>query len=334
MLKSLFRFCSAFLIIFFYIHDSYGIILDPAAMGVRALGMGGAVASIGDDPISAFYYNPSGLVRIKGTQYTMGIISGIVSSRYKDESGYDETNSHIPIIPVFGYTTDKYAPFFFGFGGYSTLAAGFLFDGDEKHPFYRISKDIKNLTGVFYLSPTVAYQINKRLSIGAELNIGYGLSQINAPTPLGYLKTDADGFGLGGTIGLTYSPVSKIRIALNWRSQMKTPLEGDSKLHTPFNNYKLKDDIRFCLYWPHMVTVGISYTPNPKIVLALDIKWSEWSRFDRSKITFEKLKFLQQPGVNPLVQDMRDCIRYQRGQSIFSGKTSVFVAVTFLTNMP
>lgn len=68
-------------------NQGYSSVLDPGAIGVRSLGMGSAVVGMPDDLISAFYYNPAGLVLIKGTNVMMGSAFAGAHLHYKSPPG-------------------------------------------------------------------------------------------------------------------------------------------------------------------------------------------------------------------------------------------------------
>ena len=282
------------------INKGYSSSLDPGAIGIRSLGMGSAMVGIADDLISAFYYNPAGLVQLKGTNMAVGSIIANIGLQYKSPEGYRGKNTFDALIPFFAYATDVCKPIILGVGMYSTLGVGFEFRSDPAHG---IINDIKSKCGVMFLSPTIAYRINPKLSLGVELNIGYGKSEMDQPTPVGYLKTDADGFGFGATIGLLYKVNHSLNIGLCWRSPMQTSEDGDAHLAG------VKDDLDMDLYWPQMLTVGIGYKFTPDFIFGLSLKWSDWSYFDRSKMKFDQFSFLD----TPLVKDTRDGFRLQMG---------------------
>ncbi|MDY6862050.1 MAG: outer membrane protein transport protein [Thermodesulfobacteriota bacterium] len=292
------------------IHNINSCILDPGAFGVRALGMGGAVVSSPVDLISAFYYNPAGLTRIKGSNFTSGIFYLYLPSNYEHPSGYDETNTLNPLVPYIGFSTDKTGPLTLGLCTYSTLGSGFEFKKDPEHGF---NHNIKSIVGVLSLNPTVAYKIRSDLSVGVELNIGYGVSEMNTPTPFGYLKSDADGFGFGSTVGLLYQPFPSLNLGLSWRSPMKTPLKGDARIG------RIKDDMDMDLYWPQMLSWGISYKFKEGILFSLALKWSDWSYFDHSKSKYKRLKIFNRS----VVQGTKDGIRYQIGMEYLAGRNTL-----------
>ena len=273
---------------------------DLTAIGARSYAMAGAMVGIADDLLSAFYHNPAGLVQIKGSSMAMGSAICDLRLHYETPEGYRHENDFYPVIPYLAFATDSYGPVTLGVGVFSTLGVGLNFKADPAHG---LSGDIKSQSGVMSLNPTLAYQVNPRMALGLQLNIGYGKSKMNQPTPLGYLRTEADGFGLGCTIGVLYEVNRSLKLGLSWRSPMKIAEEGDARLNG------VKDDLDIDLYWPQMLTVGLGYKFTPNLIFGFSVKWSDWSYFDRSELKFDKFSALN----TPFSEGSRDGLRLQTG---------------------
>jgi len=262
-----------------------GCILDNAEIGARPFSMAGAVVARADDIVSAMYYNPAGLTQIEGQNLGMGMVYVYYPVRYKDYHGYNKMNTLRPTLPYAAYSTDVLRPFILGIGFYSSMGSGFDFHkGTDK-----IYGGLMTQVGVLYISPTIAYQISPELSLGLEFNIGYGKSELDMPTPLGYLETEADGFGFGATIGLLYQPTAKWGMGLTWRSSMKSDLDGDAHLDN------VKDSLDVYMYWPQSVTAGICYKPIHDLALEVDVVWADWSHFKHSRFKYESFNYLDGP---------------------------------------
>ena len=204
-------------------------------------------------------------------------------------------------IPIAAYATDVCKPVALGIGMYSTLGVGFEFKSDSAYS--NMNGGIRSAAGVMFLSPTIAYNINPKLAAGIELNIGYGKTKMNMPTPLGYLMTDADGFGYGTTIGLLYKLTPSLNLGLCWRSPMKIAQKGDANLAG------INGDVDMDFYWPQMLTGGFAYKITPDLTFGFSLKWSDWSHFDRSKMEFEQFSKLNRS----FSQGTRDGFRLQTG---------------------
>jgi len=284
MIKRFFLFLVLFCVID---HVSvYGCIMDPAAIGAKSFGMGSAVVALSDDLISALYFNPAGLIQLKGENVAMGGLFIDNCIRYKSPDGYSEENSAPGFIPFFGYSNKLSDKISVGVGMYSTLGIGFKF---RNYNLNGVKQDFNNISGVMCMSPTISYMINPKLSIGVQVQIGYTKSEIDIPTPVGHLKNDSDGFGFASAIGFLYKPTPFLNLGIKWRSSMKTPLEGDVDLFT-IDGQKLDDSLDLDLYWPQMLEFGMAFRVRPDLVLSVFGKWADWSYFGNSKFKYKNMK--------------------------------------------
>lgn len=295
------------------------VIFETAAVGPKSGGMVGALVATADDPIDSLFFNPATLSQVKGTKVAggMGFISWPVE--YESPTGYKETSNTRPMIPYLGYTTDKFAPFYLGIGTYSNFGAGFEFDDDPSHGVYG---EIRSIIGVVSLNPTVAYQINHQLVVAIQANIAYTKAEIDLPVSMEALRTDSEGFGFGGTVGLLYKPIAPLSIGLKWRSQLKFSLDGDATL-----SHNKGDDFKLYLYYPQAVTIGIGYALTNKLTLELDYTWYDWSYFGRSRFSYDTWDFLD----GPMSKGMKDCYRICAGAE-YSLKSNIALWTGYFYN--
>ena len=109
---------------------------------------------------------------------------------------------------------------------------------------------------------------------------------------------------------MLYKPTCRMSIGLNWRSPMKVSQKGDGRLG------EIKDRLRIKLYWPQMLTLGIAYKYTQNSTVSLDLKWSDWSYFDRSKLIYKQMSHLN----TPLTRHTRDGFRIKAGVEHRFGK--------------
>ncbi len=301
--KIIFIFMGLALISSVMVGNSNSALLDPN-LGGRSSGMGGALVANPDNPLSALFINVAGLTEIEGTNIATGVGYADIRLRYKSPQGYSEQNSSAAVVPYFGYTTDSLRPVVLGLGMYSTLGAGYEFEADPAHG---VNGDIKSQAGVLFISPSLAYKITPKLSIGVAFNIGYGMSEMAQPVPLlpppwpqPYMKIDADGFGYGASIGLLYKHTPSLNFGLSWRSPMRVSQDGEVRI----GGEKFDLDLGMCS--PQMLNFGIGYHFTPDLLLATSIKWADWSYFDKSKLEFNNFE-------RPFAEDTKDGWRFSLG---------------------
>ena len=285
---------------------------DVPSIGTRAEGTGGAMTALANDPISALFYNPAALTDIPGrcAEIGMGIVGFPLVYRDLDGSFLTE-NEFVSLLPYFAFSSDRFAPIFLGIGLYGSAGTGFDFAKNEaKGIFHHMEAESGNV----YLSPTIAYRFNDKISAGVGLNIAY--SKLETEMPLGRyqeegLSIDADGFCYGVNIGLLYKPFKSLSLGLRWRSGLDAELEGDAKFLDKNKNVIAKDNVTAHIYWPDVLTFGVGVHISPKFVLLLDYEWIYYSRFSRkSHLSYDdQMSYFN----SPFLKDMRDARRIHIG---------------------
>jgi long-chain fatty acid transport protein len=134
----------------------------------RATGQGEAFVAQADDA-SAVYYNPAGLTQIRGTEITSGGMVMFPDSKLKGAGAGAEMNTmsflpHLYAVTDFGAAKSPWR-FGLGFNVPFGNAAEFAENGPFRYIVTRAS------LAVFNIQPTVAYQANDHLSLGAGVNI-------------------------------------------------------------------------------------------------------------------------------------------------------------------
>ena len=156
-------------------------------------------------------------------------------------------------------------------------------------PFGLVTQNPNNWAGQIYgrtskvftvnANPTVAYQVNDWLSIGAGVQIQYfkvRLTQALSPAanaPSAELK--GDDTALGFTLGATLKPWAGGEIGIGYRSRVEPKLSGT--LATPLG----VTDIRSDLTLPDQVTVGLRQKITQDFTLLAGFEWTHWNLFTR-----------------------------------------------------
>ena len=139
------------------------------------------------------------------------------------------------------------------------------------------------------IEPTVAYRLTDWLSVGAGLNIVYGIMDFeaktsaasNAPT----IKIDAaDDWAVGGTFGILLEPSKHTRIGIVYRLPVDLELSGDFENPTP---QTVGVDVEFTFV--QGVNVSALHQLTPKVALLADAGWSDWSEFSDNTFVFSRV---------------------------------------------
>ena len=152
------------------------------------------------------------------------------------------------------------------------------------------------------VSPSLSYQITDTIALGGALNIEYIKAHLTGVVEQGGLyfdgsKTDVEGddYGLGYTLGATYTPRKDIRLGASYRSKISHKLEGDLKVTgmpnqtyvptpngltvVPTGSANGKSNVFAKVTLPEVVILSGAYDLNKCFTLSATAKWTRWSRF-------------------------------------------------------
>ena len=133
--------------------------------------------------------------------------------------------------------------------------------------------------------PTVAYRLTPKLSLGAGLNVGFQEFDLKLPyviqtgvlagtNALLDIKTSGEGFG--GIFGLLYEIDDKTTFGLAYTTKMDVDLQGGTPFLTT-TGLSAHYDVNIDYHWPKTLAVGLAHRPSPKLLLASDVTWVDWS---------------------------------------------------------
>jgi long-chain fatty acid transport protein len=139
--------------------------------------------------------------------------------------------------------------------------------------------------GSMNFSPTVGYQVNDWLAVGATMQVQYLKARLSnalgmaAAAPNAILEGDA--WAVGYRLGATLTPLQGTTIGLAYRSSLRHELDGDFK--TPVSTTPIKAALNL----PDSVTFGVSQVINDQWQAHLGVEWTNWSRFRRIPVVNE-----------------------------------------------
>jgi long-chain fatty acid transport protein len=296
-------------------------------IGPRAVGMAGAQTAAVDDT-TAIFHNPAGLAGQDGTtvQVAGSMFFGNVSFFRRPVDGPTgpidfaevKNTNRIGGAPFLGVASD------FGVRNFAAGVAVYVpFGAHLEYPKRGAQRHV--VTGVelrtIYVTPSVAYKIADRFSIGAGVSYVFAdlaLEQANAvqfvtgdpeanPDPDASLEgTSAlhgkDPASFSATFGIRYDDPLE-RFGIGAAAMIPTTLrfagkavvrneqiaaatdESDPELELPQG--VRRDDFTAEYPLPLVVRVGAVVRPTPRVSVALDYNYQRWSTFDTLVVDFE-----------------------------------------------
>lgn len=132
--------------------------------GAEEQAQGDAVAAQVESP-AAVFYNPAGVADLGGTHLEVG--TSILSSRITFQSDVSNTETKIhpgPFFPSYLFMTKKLSsPWSIGLGIFSAIGNDVEYPKEWEGRFFLTAAKLAQLN----FSPTIAYKISEKFSIGA-----------------------------------------------------------------------------------------------------------------------------------------------------------------------
>lgn len=285
--------------------------LNLNSLGSRALAMGGAFVGLAND-YSAIFWNPAGMsqfsMRYIGFYGTDVIPAGSYLLQVPTQGGLltvvdakMQTKHYLSgLLAYYQPITDKIVA---GVGIYVPSGLGATWDGgDFMHLSNQTTYRWESKVGAVTFSPGVSYKINDMVSVGAALNINYGMFSLNQwagnteipeepyEFDLGQYEMNLKGWGFGATVGV----LVKVNDMLSFGGTLRTPnrvhLSGDASLSnvellgfTPSSEAKTESPH---LTFPLWIAGGVAFRPLAGLTLTGDLQWTQWSALDQIELNF------------------------------------------------
>ncbi len=271
-------------------HATNGHLLH--GIGAVNQSMGGAGIATSIDAIGSNYNNVSSISFLDKNSLELGLELSIPHREFSASidgmaSGAVESRTRETPIPSLGLVYKTGGPWTFGLTAVGIAGMGVDYPANLPNPQRNFNPLAVPQTqggfGAIYsnyqmlqVTPSVAYLLTPKLSLGAGFNIDWHSLAADPwaatpPNASGYPSAthDATAWAWGFTVGATYRPLSNLALGLVVKSpQWFQDLSWNSQYPdgTPAS-------FKFGLNFPLIVGGGISYQPTDALLLAADLKW-------------------------------------------------------------
>jgi long-chain fatty acid transport protein len=302
------NFCSRFAVILALIGLAFS---SPAWAGGLALyelgtpdvGTAAAGWSARAQDASTAFTNPAGMTRLEQSQMLAGAQPLYVNVKFDTDSatfgGGDGGNAGgwVPAAGLY-YVHDVNQEWKLGVAAASYFGLGLDY-GDNWAGRYYVTK-AELLT--FGVTPTVAYQVNSWLSIGAGPTFVYGSLEQKAAInnavaegdpnfPDGSIEAEDDDFGFGGIFGVLVEPREGTRFGITCLTEVELEFKDVAKLKNlgPTLSALLagvrgtKVDLELTI--PQMLMVSGYHELTPNLAIMANFGWQDWSKFGETQVT-------------------------------------------------
>ena len=247
---------------------------------------------------STVFTNPAGMSRLEKSQVMGGLQALYGDVKFSPNSATTVTGSDggVAVGWVPGgslFVVQKLnQDWSIGLGSLSYFGLSQSFDDNWVGRYYVQKSTLIGMT----LTPAVSYRVNSWLSIGAGLNLMYGIlddqvaiNNIGEARPDGQFKYDDQKWGYGANLGVLVEPKPGTRFGLTYLSEVKLDFGavpefsglGPALELALRNSGLLTGSMDLGMTVPQMVMFSAYHELNEKWAVMGNLGWQNWSRFGK-----------------------------------------------------
>lgn len=282
-------------------------------VGAKAMALGGADVALADDPLGAMAANPAGLGFVKDPALQLSLGGALINGRFtnpaNDDGRLDTGGGVVPdvaiVYPLRGL------PLTLG----ASITPNALLEADWRYmdtpggldgvTTYGLQQHRSEIV-VLRSAVGLGVSLGSALSLGGTVGLIYNRNGLNAPyifqsQPVlkGFktlLDLHTDGFGWNATVGVLARPHERLQVGITYTTRTVIHGHGDASgnaaaqlisLGPPFSGARpdFHYDAEVRTVFPQIVSGGLSWKVHPRLRLALQADWIDWSdAFDRLEI--------------------------------------------------
>jgi long-chain fatty acid transport protein len=277
-------------------------LIEQNASGLGNAYAGGAAVA---EDASTVFYNPAGMSRLSGKQIAVALHDIKPSAKFSGtgasgtDMGGDAGGS--TFVPNAYFAMEMRPDLKVGVGVNSPFGLQTEYDAAWVGRYQAIKSKIETIN----LNPSIAYQVNDALSIGAGLDyqhISGELSSFDNVTGTTVVKGTDNAWGYN--LGALYNFNANARIGIAYRSAISYTLKGDITSSLPYANTPVSLKVKL----PDMLSVSGFHQLNDTWDFMADVSWTGWS-------TFKQLQVINNSGamVSNTIENWKDTLRVSVG---------------------
>jgi long-chain fatty acid transport protein len=257
----------------------------------QAMARASAVSADVDEP-AAIWFNPANLAFMKGVSASAGGVFITSKATFSPAGGGPDTDSNrgnffLPTLFANARINDRVA---LGVGAYSAFDIGITWPSDWVGRESAIKASLQQLA----LNPTVAFQVNTHLAIGAGFDaVRAAVEFVNGLPSLigGDVRVGAGTWGYGFNLAALYRIYpNRLHLALTYRSRVTLDFNGRANFRPANPDFEpaLPDQGGTAsITLPDIITVGVMGRPVDNLALSFDANVVLWSTYDRVLLDFQ-----------------------------------------------
>lgn len=258
----------------------------PNGISARGTGFGGAWTAFADDA-TAIWFNPAALDQTEPQVMIGGEL--VYGPREYTPVAADGTRgakqeatilSPVPSLGVVGRfdSDDRPSRFTLGFGVWNTFGGDVAFPKTGE-PALDTTRDI-----VVEADAAAALHVSDRLALGAAFRLGVGFFKVESTMKPFDADLAGSGVGIAMSLAALFKATDDLRIGLTWRSPLHVTTEGSGVIE--FGGPPERHDVHHRQNWPQQVSIGAGWQATPRLRLAGQLDWTQWSQVDKITVEF------------------------------------------------
>lgn len=308
----------------------------------------GAAAHVTDG--STIFFNPAGMMRLEGDSLSLAGHLIMPNADFTNNgstinpslggtslTGANDDGGASAIVPNLYWVKTIGEQLKFGLGVQTLFGLATEYDPNWVGRYHAVETDLKT----FNVNPSVAYQVNEKLSVGGGINmviadiiftnaIDFGsiclaksIAGCNTPQGFdGFADLEGDNLSdpaFGFNFGLQYLIDTDTVFGVSYRSEIDLDLSGDADFTVPTavttftggsigGTTFIDTGINAAVTLPASLALSIAHKVD-KVTYLADITWTGWSSFDELVIKYDNTS--QSDTVIP--ENWEDSLRYSAG---------------------
>lgn len=254
-------------------------------IGTEDTALAGAGQAARAQDASTIVTNPAGMTRLPDHMFTGGLqaMDGDVSYTLEDETGRKSPGDIMRFFPNASafYAQKVNDDLYAGIGLYGNYGLGIDFgnwSGD------RLIK--KSTMVAMTLSPSLAYKLSDRVSVGGSVNVNYGFLSLTRNVDGNDEKEKDHDWAMSYRLGLLMELTDQTRAGISWTSKTEYDFDIDGKTRFPnLPNVEYDLPISAQVRAPQQIMLSLVHDINKQWSVMGDLAWQDWSQFGAPQIT-------------------------------------------------
>ena len=253
-------------------------------IGTEDTALAGAGQAARAQDASTIVTNPAGMTRLPDHMFTGGLqaLGGDIDYQL-DNSAQRSPGNVMNVMPNASsfYSQKINDDLYAGIGLYGNYGLGIDFGNWAGE---RLIK--KSTLMAMTLSPSLAYKLSDRVSIGASANINYGFLSLTRDVDGVDDKQKDHDWAMSYRLGLLMQLTDQTRAGVTWNSKTEYDFNIDGKARLPnLPNVQYDLPITAQVNAPQQIMLSLVHDINKQWSVMGDFGWQDWSEFGAPQIT-------------------------------------------------